>query len=149
MCFFICRRLHSFRFSTSVFEETDVSKNDTNSQHINEDLMALKSENQKLNENLSQLNDKYMRALAESENTRKRYMRQVEDAKLFGIQSFCKDLLEVSDILHAATESNRLKDNADSDFLNLYEGLKMTETVMAKVCFYLCLINLNMHVRCL
>lgn len=37
-----------------------------------------------------------MRALAENENIRKRLLKQVEEAKLFGIQGFCKDLLEVS-----------------------------------------------------
>ena len=40
--------------------------------------------------------DKYKRALAEGENTRKRMTKQVEDAKSFAIQSFCKDLLDVS-----------------------------------------------------
>lgn len=41
------------------------------------------------------LQSKYKRALADSENLRKRMMKQIEDAKLFGIQGFCKDLLEV------------------------------------------------------
>jgi molecular chaperone GrpE len=36
---------------------------------------------------------------------RKRLTKQIEDAKIFGIQSFCKDLLEVSDILATATET--------------------------------------------
>lgn len=36
---------------------------------------------------------------------RKRLTKQIEDAKIFGIQSFCKDLLEVSDILGHATEA--------------------------------------------
>lgn len=39
--------------------------------------------------------DKYKRALAENENIRKRLMKQIEEAKLFGIQGFVKDLLEV------------------------------------------------------
>jgi molecular chaperone GrpE len=39
--------------------------------------------------------DKYKRALADGENMRRRLMKQIEDAKLFGIQGFCKDLLEV------------------------------------------------------
>lgn len=39
--------------------------------------------------------DKYKRSLADGENLRKRLTKQIEDAKLFGIQSFCKDLLEV------------------------------------------------------
>lgn len=39
--------------------------------------------------------DKYKRALADGENMRRRLTKQIEDAKLFGIQGFCKDLLEV------------------------------------------------------
>ncbi|XP_053573081.1 grpE protein homolog 2, mitochondrial isoform X2 [Bombina bombina] len=44
------------------------------------------------------------RALADSENVRKRTQKFVEDAKLFGIQSFCRDLVEVADILEKAVE---------------------------------------------
>lgn len=40
--------------------------------------------------------DKYKRSLADSENMRKRFMKQVDEAKVFGIHNFCKDLLEVS-----------------------------------------------------
>ena len=39
---------------------------------------------------------KYKRALAESENLRKRLTKQIDEAKIYGIQSFCKDLLEVT-----------------------------------------------------
>lgn len=39
--------------------------------------------------------DKYKRALAETDNVRKRGERQVQESKQFAIQAFCKDLLEV------------------------------------------------------
>ncbi len=39
--------------------------------------------------------DKYKRALAETENVRARGQRQVEEAKMFSVQAFTKDLLEV------------------------------------------------------
>lgn len=39
--------------------------------------------------------DKYLRALAEVENTRRRSNKQVEEAKIFAVQNFSKDLLEV------------------------------------------------------
>ncbi|KAI5634305.1 grpE domain-containing protein [Phthorimaea operculella] len=47
---------------------------------------------------VNELNDKYRRALADGENTRRRMLKQVEDAKSFAIQSFCKDLLDVSTV---------------------------------------------------
>ena len=46
-----------------------------------------------------------MRALAETENVRQRMLKLVEEAKLFGIQSFSKDILEVANILEEATAS--------------------------------------------
>ena len=42
------------------------------------------------------LQDKYKRSLADRENVRTRLEKQVQDGKMFGIQSFCKDLLDVS-----------------------------------------------------
>jgi hypothetical protein len=51
--------------------------------------------------------DKYKRALADSENMRRRLMKQIDDAKLFGIQGFCKDLLEVRfEVFMAVTMKN-------------------------------------------
>lgn len=49
--------------------------------------------------------DKYKRALADSENLRVRLTKQIADAKIFGIQGFCKDLLEVADTLGHATQA--------------------------------------------
>lgn len=79
--------------------------------------------------------DKYKRALAETENVRQRLYKQIQDAKLFGIQGFCKDMLEVADILNKATESvsqEELK-KADAALKTLYEGLQMTENQLHKV----------------
>ena len=56
----------------------------------------LKENFEKLKQENESLFDKYRRALAEAENSRKRGERQVEEAKIFAIQGFCKDLLEVN-----------------------------------------------------
>lgn len=76
-----------------------------------------------------------MRALAETENLRKRMIKQVDDAKLFGIQGFCKDLLEVSDILSTAINSVPKEELKDSNphLLNLFQGLNMTDSQLVKV----------------
>jgi len=61
--------------------------------------------------------------------------KEIADSRLFGIQKFCKDLLEVGDILEKATESTP-KDqlNASNPHLvSLYEGLVMTEKELQKV----------------
>lgn len=78
--------------------------------------------------------DKYVRSLAENENVRRRAKKQLEDSKLYAIQSFCKDLLEVADILEKATESVPKEELSKSSHLkSLFNGLTMTETQLQKV----------------
>ncbi|XP_030563583.1 grpE protein homolog, mitochondrial [Drosophila novamexicana] len=82
----------------------------------------------------SELLDKYKRALADSENMRTRLNKQINDAKIFGIQSFCKDLLEVADTLGHATQAvPKEKLNGNADLKNLYEGLTMTRAALLQV----------------
>ena len=83
---------------------------------------------------LSFLQDKYKRALAESENVKHRMKKQIEDTRLFGVQGFAKDLLEVADVLGKATESvpeGEIKNN--SHLKSLYEGLLLTDQQLHKV----------------
>ncbi|KAJ1214009.1 hypothetical protein NDU88_001637 [Pleurodeles waltl] len=95
----------------------------------------LVEEKAKLEDKLNELTDKYKRALADTENLRQRSQKLIDEAKIYGIQSFCKDLLEVADILEKATESVPKEEiKADNPHLkNLYEGLVMTEVQMQKV----------------
>lgn len=75
-----------------------------------------------------------MRALAETENVRHRMKKQIEETKMFGIQGFAMDILEVADILERAISSvptNKLKDNIE--LISLYEGLKLTEAQLQQV----------------
>ncbi|XP_025890002.1 grpE protein homolog 1, mitochondrial, partial [Nothoprocta perdicaria] len=95
----------------------------------------LAEEKAKLEEQLREVHDKYKRALADAENVRQRSQKLVEEAKLYGIQSFCKDLLEVADILEKATESVPKEEIKDENphLKSLYEGLVMTEVQIQKV----------------
>ncbi|KAF1622266.1 UNVERIFIED_CONTAM: hypothetical protein FQV16_0000200, partial [Eudyptes robustus] len=94
---------------------------------------VLAAEYDALREECNELNDKYKRALAETENVRRRGQKQVEDAKVFAIQSFCKDLLEVADVLNLALDSVKKEDlEKDPQLKNLYDGIDMTSTVLQK-----------------
>ncbi|XP_001372319.1 grpE protein homolog 1, mitochondrial [Monodelphis domestica] len=96
---------------------------------------TLIEEKVKLEEQLKETLEKYKRALADTENLRQRSQKLVEEAKLYGIQGFCKDLLEVADILEKATESvpkDEIKEE-NPHLKNLYEGLVMTEVQIQKV----------------
>ena len=86
------------------------------------------------------MQDKYKRSLAETENVRQRLKKQIDDAKIFGVQSFCKDLLEVADVLSKATESipkdeirNYSAESAIQSFILMHEGLRLTESQLLKV----------------
>ncbi|KAF5301831.1 hypothetical protein FQA39_LY10616 [Lamprigera yunnana] len=102
---------------------------------INEEIDKLNKEISTLNERNSELLDKYKRSLADGENLRTRLTKQISDAKLFGIQGFCKDLLDVADVLNKATESVPKEEITESNphLKNLYEGLMMTEAQLKTV----------------
>ncbi|XP_066576170.1 grpE protein homolog 1, mitochondrial [Amia ocellicauda] len=106
---------------------------------------AWSEEKVQLEEQLKEITDKYKRALADTENLRQRSQKMVEDAKLYGIQGFCKDLLEVADILEKATESVPKEEVTPGNphLKNLYEGLVMTEVQMQKVFTKHGLVKLN------
>lgn len=64
--------------------------------------------------------------------------KQIEEARIFGIQSFSKDLLEVADVLKMAVDSapkaSEVNDIDVSKVLsNLTEGLQLTEAQLMGV----------------
>ncbi|CAG5929524.1 unnamed protein product [Menidia menidia] len=106
---------------------------------------ALMEEKSQLEGQLKDMTEKYKRALADTENLRTRSQRMIDDAKLYGIQGFCKDLLEVADILEKATESVPKEEvtSQNPHLKNLYDGLVMTEIQIQKVFTKHGLVKLN------
>lgn len=51
------------------------------------------------------LKDNLLRALAETDNVRKRANRQIEDARLYAVEKFARDLLNVADNLSRALDA--------------------------------------------
>uniref|UniRef100_A0A0N5AD30 GrpE protein homolog n=1 Tax=Syphacia muris TaxID=451379 RepID=A0A0N5AD30_9BILA len=77
--------------------------------------------------------DKYTRALAETENVRRRGVKQVEETKLFHLQKFSKDLIGVRDILDLAVQSVKKEDiDGDPKLKAFHEGIVMTCEVFEK-----------------
>ncbi|XP_050049459.1 grpE protein homolog 1, mitochondrial [Dermacentor andersoni] len=98
-------------------------------------LLASQEENRKLLEQIKTIDDKYKRSLAENENLRVRMQKQIEEARVFGIQKFCKDLLDVADVLSSALSSvPKEAVTPDNPHLqNLYTGLEMTQAQLQAV----------------
>jgi molecular chaperone GrpE len=122
--------------------ENKSSSNPVNQPLSSETVHTEDEDKKKLIEQISDIQDKYKRCLAETENVRHRLQKQIEDAKLFGIQAFCKDLIEVADILAKATESipkeettvlKGTSEAAKESMLLLHQGLKLTESQLLKV----------------
>ncbi|XP_062940681.1 grpE protein homolog 1, mitochondrial-like [Cynocephalus volans] len=105
----------------------------------------LLEEKVKLEKQLKVTMEKYQRALADTENLRQRSQQLVEEAKLSVIQGFCKDLLEVADILEKATQcvSKEEIEDYNPHLKNLYEGLVMTQVHIQKVFTKLSLLEVN------
>ena len=80
-----------------------------------------------LEEQVADLNDKLLRAVAETENVRRRTTREKEDASKYAIAGFAGDMVTVADNLTRALssidEETRANDEAVS---NLMDGVEMT-----------------------
>ncbi len=101
--------------------------NDNNPSSANEDEAVLTAENEGMDEAVGhaqssrinplaeivsglekerdQLKDNVLRALAETDNVRKRANRQIEEARLYAVEKFARDLLNVADNLSRAVEA--------------------------------------------
>ncbi|XP_011924119.1 PREDICTED: grpE protein homolog 2, mitochondrial [Cercocebus atys] len=97
---------------------------------------ALRVKAIKLEKEVQDLTLRYQRAVADCENIRRRTQRCVEDAKIFGIQSFCKDLVEVADILEKTTECISEESEPENQKLTLekvFRGLLLLEAKLKSV----------------
>ncbi|KAJ7316300.1 hypothetical protein JRQ81_002462 [Phrynocephalus forsythii] len=88
----------------------------------------------RLEEQVRLLTEQYQRALTDSENVRRRTQKFVEDAKIFGIQSFCRDLVEVADILDKTTVCVVEENNDPALTLKkISEGLSLIESKLQSI----------------
>jgi molecular chaperone GrpE len=73
--------------------------------------------------------DKMLRTLAEMENLRKRTVREVSDARTYGITGFARDVLDIADNLQRALDALPVeaRANADPGLKSLIEGVELTE----------------------
>lgn len=75
------------------------------------------------------LKDQILRALAETENVRKRANRQIEEERIYAVERFARDLLNVSDNLSRALIAlpREARDALSDAGKNLVEGVELTE----------------------
>jgi molecular chaperone GrpE len=73
--------------------------------------------------------DKMLRTLAEMENLRKRTVREVADARTYGISGFARDVIDIADNLQRALDAvpAEAKASADPGLKALIDGVELTE----------------------
>ncbi len=93
---------------------------------VEQQLAALKAEADELKKQLQY-------AFADRENIRRILMRDVKDAKEFGMREFAKDLLDVSDNFERALAAAKADAARLPEVKALYDGVAMTEQQLHKV----------------
>ena len=84
-------------------------------------------EEEDLEATVTELNDKLLRALAETENIRRRAERDKEDTSKYAISNFARDMLALSDNLHRAMDSVDAETRQnDAAVEQIMVGLEMT-----------------------
>ncbi|EAA27729.1 hypothetical protein GE21DRAFT_3471 [Neurospora crassa] len=102
-----------------------------------DEVAALKKQLEAKDAEAREWKDKCLRTVADFRNLQERTARDVKQAKDFAIQKFAKDLVESVDNFERALSvvpQDKLKSEEQSehlkDLVNLYEGLKMTESIL-------------------
>ncbi len=116
--------------------EDRIDTDETTAQESDDD--ALSDEQGKaiinaLQNELESAKDQVARAMAETENTRRRARKEREDASKYAISNFAKDLLDVSDNLRRALEAlptDLLE--AEPRLKNVMDGVEATERTLLK-----------------
>ena len=84
---------------------------------------------EKAQSELAAVKDQVLRAMADAENVKKRAEREVNAARIFGIERFALDVLSVHDNLSRALMTLAGTDKADlgENAKNLVDGIELTE----------------------
>lgn len=101
--------------------QKDDEKTDENNEIKLEDLLKERDE----------LKDKLMRSLAESENIRKRALKDRQDAEIYAVSKMSRDILSVYDNLQRALDL--AEDILDEKSLPMVEGLELTKKDLLEI----------------
>ena len=100
----------------SINNQKDMAESKEN-QGNTEDKKAEEKKEKSIEEKLKETEDKLLRSLAEIENQRRRFEKEIKDAFEFGSYNFAKESLAILDNLHRAKEAIKndetLKKNKD------------------------------------
>ncbi|MEP1231458.1 MAG: nucleotide exchange factor GrpE [Litorimonas sp.] len=113
---------------SSMKERADTDKDDPDAAALTP-LQAAEQKNEQLQAELASIKDQALRAMADAENVKKRAEREVNAARIFGIERFALDVLSVHDNLSRAllTLAGTNKEDLGENAKNLVDGIELTE----------------------
>lgn len=79
---------------------------------------------------IADLKDRLLRAMAETENVRRRAQRDREDASKYAVANFARDMLKVADDLRRALDSVKSSGEGGDATASLVQGVELTEREM-------------------
>ncbi len=89
-----------------------------------DEIAALKAE-------VADLKDRLLRAVAETENVRRRAEKDKADASAYGVTNFARDMLNISDNLRRALDS--MPEKVADDLKGFIDGVDMTERELLNI----------------
>lgn len=119
-------------------EETDIAEDaaaNSNGAPTPEDaIAALIAEKERLDAEVASMKDKALRALAESDNVRRRAEREIADAKVYGITGFARDVLTVADDFERALSAidAEAREKAEGTLKTVLDGIDLTARALAQ-----------------
>jgi molecular chaperone GrpE len=110
-------------------------ENESQGSEAQEEILALEGPDiAKLESDLAEARDRMLRALAETENVRRRLEREREDTARYAISRFAGDLLPVADNLQRALASVPASALNENEFLaKLVDGVSATARALTSV----------------
>lgn len=110
-------------------------ENKSQGSEAQEEILALEGPDiAKLESDLAEARDRMLRALAETENVRRRLEREKEDTTRYAISRFAGDLLPVADNLQRALDSVPASALEENEFLaKLVDGVGATARALTSV----------------
>ncbi len=94
---------------------------------VAEEATATQDDAARLAAEVADLKDKLLRALAETENLRRRAEREKQEAGAYAATAFARDLLTVADTFRRALDSLTPAAREDANFKAFVEGIELTE----------------------
>jgi molecular chaperone GrpE len=125
----IVGRPEPLRFHTDATHEAWEYQMATNTMDNDVDPSTAGEDNDPASE-ITSLRERLMRALAETENTRRQGERHAQDAQRYAITNFARELLQVVDNLHRAIDASA----ADPETKDgLMEGVAATDRILTQI----------------